>query len=273
MEEIGISELKKLTQVIKTKFDYDFSNYASSSFKRRVARILEIKKIQNVEILIDRISTNAISKEELLKEITVNVTEMFRDPSFWKALRQLITETLASKEKIKIWHAGCSSGEEVFSMLILLKELNLLNKTEIVATDINKGILEKAAYARIPNKNMELNEGNYNRFTGKSQFTNYFTKDGDNYDLDRSLLEKVSFKGLDLVQAKTFTKFDLILCRNVLIYFNPQLQNDVLSLLHNSLFLSGFIALGSKETMSWCQISNKFINYNIEEKIYKKSKE
>lgn len=273
VQDIGINDLRRLTQVIKEKYDYDFSNYAASSFKRRILRILEVRKMNEVELLINKIASMEIKREEFLHEVTVNVTEMFRDPSFWKLLRQIIPTVIPSTSKFKIWHAGCSSGEEVFSMLIMLKELGLLDKVEITATDIDNSILNKAKAGRISIKNMELNGNNYSKGGGKSDVLNYFAKEVDYAVFDKSLLSRVTFKELDLVKVNSFLKADLILCRNVLIYFNQSLQNEVLKKMHQNLSMGGMLVVGSKETISWCEISPKFTPFNIEEKVYKKIKE
>lgn len=272
IQDLSISELKKITEVVKEKFAYDFSNYASSSFKRRILRILELKRI-SLEQLIEMITKNQFTKDLFLNEITVNVTEMYRDPSFWKALRILITELLKNRDKIRIWHAGCSSGEEVYSMLILLKELNLINQVEIIASDIDSNILQRAKDGKISNKNMELHSSNYSRSGGLSDFNSYFAVDKDNSIFSRELISRVSFREIDLVKAIPFTKCDLILCRNVLIYFNQILQNNVLKLFSDCTFMGGHLVIGAKESIAWCDVASKYSTINLEEKIYKKIKE
>lgn len=272
MIDIGVSDLKSITKVIKEKYGYDFSNYAMSSFKRRIMRILEINKI-SLDILTERIINNSYTREQFLHEITVNVTEMFRDPSFWKVSRNLLSEMFSKRDKIKIWHAGCSSGEEVYSMLIMLHEMGGVDKVEIVASDIDKSILSKAKEAKISSKNMEINIHNYQRFNGSAQLEKYFKIENDFWYFDKTLLQKVSFREIDLVKAIQFSKFDFVLCRNVLIYFNQNLQNDVLKLLHGCIFEGGILLIGNKESISGCEISSKFSLLNSEEKIFKKNKE
>ncbi len=271
MEEVGISDLRRLIPIIKEKYNYDFSNYASSSFKRRVTRILELKNI-SVDTLIDMITTTHLPKEDFLHEITVNVTEMFRDPSMWKAMRTVIPQLMAGREKIRLWHAGCASGEEVYSMVILLSELELLDKVEIIASDIDKSILERAKSGKISIKNMEINKSNYLRFSGSADFGNYFTETKECFQIDKALLKNVSFREIDLVSAVPFSKFDLILCRNVMIYFNQVLQNNVLNLFYDSLFMNGNLTIGTKESISSCDVFNKFTSVNAEEKIFRKYK-
>lgn len=274
MQEIEISELKKLTEVIKEKYDYDFTNYAMSSFRRRILRVVELYKFNSVEALIKKVKEDPKFFEEFVSEITVNVTEMFRDPPFWRELRDhIIPNILLNHQSISIWHAGCSSGEEVFSMAILLKEMGILDKSKIIATDLDKNILEKAKSGQYSLKNMELNEKNYIRYQGTKTLSSYYKEDNGKVILDKSLIRNVSFREHDLVKGVVFNKFDLVLCRNVMIYFNQTLQNLVLKKLHEGLFRYGYLCIGSKESLIWCEIANKFIVVNNEEKIYKKIKD
>ena len=271
MYEIELSEIKRLSETIKDQYGYDFRNYALSSFKRRIGRIMELFNFKSVDALTKRVKEDRLFFEEFLSEVTVNVTEMFRDPSFWRVLRdEVIPNILLNHENISIWHAGCSSGEEVFSMAILLKEMGILDKAKIIATDIDKVILDKAKRASFPVKNMELSEKNYIRFQGGENLSNYFTIQNNQAVMDPSLVQNVSFREHDLVQGIVFNKFDLVLCRNVMIYFNQNLQNEVLKKLHESLFKYSYLIIGSKESLIWCEIANKFIVVNNEEKIYKK---
>jgi len=274
MHEIDIADLRKLTQLVKDKYGYDFKNYAMSSFKRRIKRITDLYKFKSVEMLIDKVNDSPAFFEEFVSEITVNVTEMFRDPSFWKALReQVIPNILLNHNKISIWHAGCSSGEEVYSMAILLKEMDILDKSNIIATDIDTSIIDRAKRGHVSLKNMELNSKNYHRFEGQHDIYKYFNIEQDKAVIDPGLISQVSFRKHDLVQGGVFSKFDLILCRNVMIYFNQTLQNDVLYKLHESLFKYGYLTIGSKESLIWCDIAHKFIVVDNEEKVYKKIKE
>ncbi|BDD10293.1 chemotaxis protein R [Fulvitalea axinellae] len=274
MREIEIAELRKLTEFIAGRYGYDFRNYAMSSFRRRVQRILELYKFPSVAWLIQRMEGDADFFETFLSELTVNVTEMFRDPSFWRELRDhTLPNILLNHERINIWHAGCSSGEEVYSMAIMLHEAGLLDRVRIYATDIDKGILEQARGGSYSLRNMELNEKNYIRFQGKKELKEYYTVRNDRAWMDKSLLRSVTFREHDLVKSEIFNKFDLVLCRNVMIYFNQTLQNEVLKKLHSSLFKYGYLVVGSKESLIWSEIANKFIVVNNEEKIYKKIRE
>lgn len=273
-QDIEISDLRRITELVKDKYDYDFTNYAMSSFRRRVLRIMELYKFSSPELLIKRLTNDADFFEEFISEITVNVTEMFRDPSFWRELRDnVIPNILLNHNTISIWHAGCSSGEEVFSMAIMLREMGILDKAKIIATDIDKNILERAKQGHYSIKNMALNEKNYIRYEGKHSFSDYFKEVNGKAVMDKTLVENVSYRLHDLVRGVVFNKFDLIICRNVMIYFNQKLQNEVLKKLHESIFKYGYLVIGSKESLIWCEIANKFIVVNNEEKIYKKIKD
>ena len=206
--------------------------------------------------------------------LTVNVTEMFRDPSFWRIMREeIIPAIMLNHKQFKIWHAGCSSGEEVLSMSIMLKEMGVLQDVTVIATDLDVNILERAKSGIYPMKNMELNEKNYIRFQGTGALRTIITKKTEWQSLIKTLLMNVSFRRHDLVMGDIFNKFDLILCRNVMIYFNQTLQNEVLKKFHESLFKYGYLAIGSKESLIWCDYANRFIVVNNEEKIYKKIKD
>jgi chemotaxis protein methyltransferase CheR len=272
--EIEIAELRKLTTFIQEKFDYNFKDYAMSSFRRRIKRMLDLYKLQTVDELIHILNTKEGFFEEFVSELTVNVTEMFRDPTFWRVLREhIIPNIMLNHNKISIWHAGCSSGEEIVSMSIVLDEMGILDKAKIVATDIDRSIIAKAKEARYPLKHMEVNRKNYLRYQGKYSLEKYYTEVGSEAVINKALLENVSYRKHDLVQGSVFSKFDLVLCRNVMIYFNQTLQNQVLHRLHESLFKYGYLVIGSKESLIWCDIAHKFIVVNNEEKIYKKIKD
>jgi chemotaxis protein methyltransferase CheR len=273
IQDIDIKDLRRITDLLYTVHGYDFRNYAMSSFKRRVLRLLEVWGI-SLETLIDKISNRSLTIDTFLDEMTVNVTEMFRDPGFWRILRdQVIPGILLNNKQFKIWHAGCSSGEEVISMNILLHEMGLLNSVKITASDLDGAILEKARAATYTLKNMETNEKNYIRFQGKKHLKDYYTAVNGKAVMNKELLSNVSFQKHDLVLGESFGKFDLILCRNVMIYFNQTLQNEVVKKFHGSLYKYGYLAIGAKESMIWCDYANRFIVVNQEEKVFKKIKD
>lgn len=272
MQDIDIGHLRKISELIYEKYNYDFRNYALSSFRRRVARVMEVKKL-TVGNLLRKLEDTPPFAGEFVDALTVNVTEMFRDPTFWKALRDEVLPSIREKkQKFKIWHAGCSSGEEVMSMCVLLKELGILEDVSITGTDLDLSMLERAKSATFPMKNIELNEKNYLQCGGGGALKHYYTQREKAAVFDPALFAGVSFKQHDLVLGGIFDKFDLILCRNVMIYFNESLQNDVLRKFHESLFMHGFLAIGSRESLIWCEQANCFSPVNADEKIYRKIK-
>ncbi|MFN8436957.1 MAG: protein-glutamate O-methyltransferase CheR [Cytophagales bacterium] len=272
IDDIEISDIKTLCTEIHQRYNYDFSNYALSSFKRRVIRFIDLYKIPTTSVLIEKIKTDPTFFNKFLNELTVNVTEMFRDPSLWRELKEKVFPTLfATHENIKIWHAGCSSGEEVYSMCILLKENGWLDRAKIFATDIDNNILEKAKNPKYNVKTMhDINDKNYIRFEGKTALSDYYKIENGLAVMDTSLVKNVTYRTHDLVKSGAFNKFDIILCRNVLIYFNQQLQNEVFKLFHESMFNYSYFIIGSKESMIWCDVAHKFITVNQEEKIYRR---
>ncbi len=268
--DIDIADLKKITTLVYSKYGYDFRDYAMSSFKRRILRILQLHGL-TIESLLKKLCEDAEFIFNFLDEITVNTTELFRDPGFWRLLRQeIIPSILLNNKTFRILHAGCSSGEEVLSMTILLKEMGIHDDVTLIATDIDTVILEKAKAASYAIKNMELNEKNYIRFEGKASLNSYYKEENGKALFNRDLYKNVSFRKYDLVTGDVFNKFDLILCRNVMIYFNQSLQNDVLKKFHASLFKYGYLCIGNKESVIWCDYANRFIAVNQEEKVYKK---
>ena len=237
---------------------YDFSEYSEKSLKRRIEKISNDQKINLIQ-LIDRMHNGSISIEDIVKSITVNTTELFRDTPMWLSLKDGILPQLAKQDNINIWHAGCSSGQEVFSMIILLDELNLLEKTKIFATDINYDILEQAQKGVFKLSFNQFYVENFNKVLNDDpqkiqvSFEKYFDIDKTK-DLIKAkpiLTQKPQFVQHDLVKdGNVFnTKFDIIMCRNVLIYFNSSLQNKVFQLFYDSLESNRFLIIGIHESM------------------------
>lgn len=268
--DITLSELKKLSEVVNQKYDFDFSNYAVSSFKRRVSRFLTMEKITNTEALQQKLISNRELFNKFLEEITVNTTEMFRSPDMWKVLREEVFPKLAYKNPIRIWHAGCSSGEEVYSMAILLRELGLEDKVQTVATDINNNVIDKAEQGEYSMRNMDTNQENYVAGGGSGNFKDYYTvsESGLKVTMDPTLLKNVKFYTHDLVKGKAFGKFDIILCRNVMIYFDHALQDKVFNLFMESQSPSGYFIIGSRESMILSSTSPNYKVISDKNKIY-----
>jgi chemotaxis protein methyltransferase CheR len=270
MEEICIKDIKRVTDTIFASTGIDFSNYAFSSFKRRIIRFFEINKVRDLNAFLEKVLTDRNYADTLVREITVNVTEMFRDPSFWKVLRDNILPEISDKKTINIWHAACSTGEEVYSMLILLKEAGLLNKSRIIATDLNSNVLKVAERGIYSQRNLDTNIKNYIQFGGTCELSDYYSVVDNSIHFNLSLADNVEFKCHNLAQDGPISGFDLILCRNVLIYFNFELQEKVINTFNESMGEGSFLAIGSKESIRWCKASTHFSEENYDEKIYRK---
>tara|TARA_R110002124_G_scaffold160321_3_gene327567 strand:- start:249 stop:1058 length:810 start_codon:yes stop_codon:yes gene_type:complete len=249
---------------------YDFLNYSRSSLIRRINRIYGMDKFPSFAELRYKVQTDPEYVVKFVQELTVNVTEMFRDPHFYHSLRNNVIPYLASKPFIRIWHAGCSTGEEVFSVAILLKEAGLLHKSLIYGTDINAKVLENIKKGVFPINHLKQYSENYIASGGKEDFSNYYTANYGQAKFKEELSKKIIISTHNLVSDGSFNEFDLILCRNVLIYFNKELQDCVLNLLDNSLASLGYLALGSKETLKFSVIAPQYRQLNSE-KIWRKA--
>lgn len=262
-------EVELLIKDVYELYGYDFSLYSRASFKRRVNRICLIDKFTSFAELRYTIRNDQDYLKHFIEEITVNVTEMFRDPYFFKTLRENILPQLGTYPLIRIWVAGCSTGEEAYSMAILLKEANLYNKSLIYATDINPSVLETARAGVFPLQQMKLYSENYILSGGKRDFSDYYTANYDSARFDKSLQQKLILSTHNLVSDSSFNSFQLIICRNVLIYFDKELQERVFHLFDDSLENLGYLALGSKETLRFSNLS-KHYHQADDQKIWKK---
>lgn len=267
---INDSELEELLHCVNDCYGYDFTNYSRASMHRRISRFIDAGGYGSIADLTLSLTSNKIVFDSFLQRITVNVTEMFRDPEFYKAIRQKVLPIIASYPSIKIWHAGCSSGEEVFSMAILLHEAGLLKRSKIYATDINPNNIDKAKKGILPLDVMKDYVSNYLHSGGESDFASYYTAMYDHAIMRKDLRQSIVFSQHNLVTDQVFNEFQLILCRNVMIYFNRQLQNQIIHLFHNSLSTFGFLALGIKESLLFSDIKDKFEVVSNQEKIFRR---
>jgi chemotaxis protein methyltransferase CheR len=266
---VSEDEIDILLEDLFVIYGYDFNNYSRASLKRRINRIFGLDKFQSFTEMRFLVRTDAQYVNRFIEEITVNVTEMFRDPTFYKELRTEILPLLGTRPFIRIWHAGCSSGEEVFSMAILLQEAGLLKKSLLYATDLNPRVLEKVRKGIFPLAQMKQYSESYITSGGLNDFSSYYTANYGQAKFKEELGEKIIIATHNLVSDRSFNEFDLILCRNVLIYFDKDLQDTALQLFDASLALGGFLALGSKETLKFSIVQRKFI-LTGKEKIWKK---
>lgn len=266
---IDDQQLEVLINEVHEYYGYDFSSYSRASFKRRVDRLLQMDGITNFSDFLSNLRLDPQYFKRMVEEITVNVTEMFRDPLFYKFLRTEILPVLATKPFIRIWHAGCSTGEEVFSIAILLQEAGLLHKSLLYATDISPAVLDIARKGLFPLRMIKLYSENYMASGGKEDFSKYYTANYGSAKFEETLLQKMVFSQHNLVSDRSFNEFDLVLCRNVMIYFDKDLQEHALELFDESLSKLGYLALGTKETIKFSSIQKKYKQLE-KEKIWKK---
>jgi chemotaxis protein methyltransferase CheR len=248
---------------------YDFLEYSHASIKRRILRLYSLDNFVSFAEFRYAVRSDKQYFKRFLEEITVNVTEMFRDPDFYKALRSDVLPALGTYPFIRIWVAGCSTGEEAYSLAIVLKELNLLHKSLIYATDINPAVLEKAKSGMFPLSSLKSYSENYLQSGGIKDFSGYYIANYSLAKFDESLSGKMIFSTHNLVSDHSFNEFQLVLCRNVLIYFDKDLQHKVFNLFDNSIEKLGYLALGSKESLDFWPKTNKYKRIRTE-KIWRK---
>lgn len=263
-------DVEELIQDIHLNYGYDFSGYSRASVHRRIKRFLINQGLPDMVALKKVVFSNPFFFESFLQEITVNVTEMFRDPAFFLSLRKNVLPILSTYPHIKIWDAGCSTGEELFSLAILLQEEGLLERTRIYATDLNQKALKQAKEGIFPAKDLAAYTSGYYASGGKKEFSSYYTSNYGSLKFNSSLIKNVVFYPHNLASDSSFNEFHLILCRNVLIYFNSELQDRVFTLFNKSLIRLGYLGLGKKETLSMSGVNGSFNFVDKENRIYRK---
>ena len=244
-------EIDLLLEGIFRQYGFDFRNYARSSLKRRVRNFLRDEHIGSISLLQDRLLHDPIWLDRFVYSLSTNVSAMFRDPNFYVAFRKEVVPLLRTYPFIRIWVAGVSLGEEVYSLAILLQEEGIYERCRIYATDINDAVLKKAKEGIYTAELMGTYANNYTRAGGKKLFTDYYTTAYESVILNSSLRNNIVFAQHNLATDASFNEFHVILCRNVMIYFNHELQAHVYNLLHESLVMFGVLGLGAKETMKF----------------------
>lgn len=262
-------ELDVLLNDLVDSYGYDFTAYARSSLKRRIARLMSLDRIPSYAELRYRLLHDKTYVPRFVEELTVNVTEMFRDATFYRTLREKVLPLLATYPLIRIWHAGCATGEEVYSMAILLEEAGLLHKSLLYATDLNPQVLVTARRGIYKMQHMRQYAEAYILGGGREPFSKYYTAHYDHAKMDSRLSERMIFSTHNLVSDQSFNEFQLILCRNVLIYFEKELQDKACRLFDASLEHLGYLALGSKETLRFSSIQYKYAQVG-DQKIWRK---
>lgn len=268
--ELERIEIKLLLEGIYRHYGFDFRNYAFSSIRRRIWYRIRAERLTTISGLQEKVLHDPRMMEKLFNDFSINVTEMFRNPGFFKVFRERVVPLLRTYPYIRIWHAGCSSGEEVYSMAVLLHEEGLYKKTRIYATDFNENILKKAKQGTFPLERMQLYTKNYLQSGGQKAFSEYYTAHHDHVVFHPFLTENVVFAQHNLVTDGSFNEFHVIICRNVLIYFDRDLQDRVHRLFYDSLSDGGFLGLGNREGVAFTRYADNYEEIDAVEKLYRK---
>jgi chemotaxis protein methyltransferase CheR len=269
-EKVEDIEIRLLLEALHSRYHYDFRNYAMASLKRRLKQAREQLGFETISVLQDRLLHDAAVLPRLLGYLTVQVSEMFRDPSYFRAIREKVVPHLKTYPSLKIWVAGCSGGEELYSLVILFREEGLEQKTLFYATDINQEALRQAETSFYSIDRIQLFTENHRKSGGKSSLSDYYSAAYGKASFDKSLRQQVVFSDHSLVTDAVFGEMHLISCRNVLIYFDRLLQDRALGLFADSLARKGFLGLGSKESLRFSDHAGSFAEFVREEKIYQR---
>jgi chemotaxis protein methyltransferase CheR len=259
-----------LLEGVFRKYGFDFREYASASLRRRVWRRVHAEGLSTISELQARLLHDAACMERLLLDLSINVTAMFRDPSFYNAFRAKVVPQLRTYPFTRIWVAGCSTGEEVYSLAILLREEGLYDRSRIYATDINESVLDRARTGVFPLEKMREYTQNYIKAGGTQAFSEYYLAKYDGAQFQRSLIDNVVFAQHNLVSDRSFNEFNVIVCRNVMIYFDRVLQDHVHELFYESLVTFGVLGLGHKESIRFSPHADSFEELDPAEKLYRK---
>lgn len=263
-------EIQLLLEGVFRYYGFDFRNYALASLKRRIWSAVRAEQLTSISGLQEKILHDPTCIERFLLALSVNVTAMFRDPSFWLAFRNKVVPLLRTYPFLRIWHAGCSTGEEVYSIAILLQEEGLYNRCRIYATDMNETAIRKAKVGIFPLKLMQEYTQQYLHAGGKRSFSEYYTAAYDNAMFHAALKENIIFSQHNLATDGSFNEFNVILCRNVLIYFNKSLQARVHELFYDSLTRFGIIGLGRQESIKFTPHEQDYEALTTREKLYRR---
>ncbi|MDO7907838.1 protein-glutamate O-methyltransferase CheR [Paenibacillus sp. JX-17] len=265
-------EIELLLEGIHRLYGYDFRNYALPSLKRRIFHHIHAENLQTISGLQEKVLHDRACFDRLVLNLSIPVTEMFRDPSLFKMFREKVIPILRTYPYIRIWHAGCSTGEEVYSMAIMLHEEGLYDKARIYATDMNDRSLQQAKEGVYGIERMQLYTKNYLEAGGTQSFSEYYTARYNSVMFHPFLRKNIIFAEHNLATDRSFNEFNVIFCRNVMIYFNDELRNHVHGLFHESLSHFGVLVLGSKESIQFTDYSHCYEPLDRNEKVYRKIK-
>jgi chemotaxis protein methyltransferase CheR len=263
-------EIELLLEGVFRHYGFDFRSYAYASIRRRLWKRVEAEGLHSISELQALVLHDSAAMDRLLLDLSISVTAMFRDPDFYRVFRKEVVPLLRTYPFIRIWHAGCSTGEEVYSAAIVLEEEGLLDRARIYATDINDRVLKQAKAGIFPLNRMQEYTENYINAGGQRAFSEYYTAMYDGALFSPSLTRNTVFSQHNLVTDRSFSEFHMVFCRNVLIYFDRALQDRVHSLFYDSLVMFGILALGSKESLRFSQYEDCYEMLHVKERIYRK---
>jgi chemotaxis protein methyltransferase CheR len=269
-EDLEELELELLLEGVYRRYGFDFREYAPASLRRRVWRRVHAEGETTISGLLERLLHDPASMERLLLDLSITVTAMFRDPSFYLSFRDKVVPQLRTYPFTRIWVAGCSTGEEVYSLAILLHEEGLYQRSRIYATDINESVLDRAKIGVFPLDKMKEYTHNYLKAGGARAFSEYYVAAYDGAQFQRSLVDNVVFAQHNLVSDRSFNEFNVVVCRNVLIYFDKTLQDRVHRLFYESLANFGVLGLGHKESIQFSPHADSYEELDAREKLYRK---
>jgi chemotaxis protein methyltransferase CheR len=268
--EIEDIEVDLLLEAVFRRYGYDFRSYARASVDRRIRQYVAKTRALSISELIPRVIHDEGAFSELAQQFSVSVTEMFRDPFVFRALREQVAPVLRSFPFVKAWAAGCATGEEVYSLAIVLKESGVYDRSTIFGTDFNDDALRKAKQGIYPMERIQEFTRSYQEGGGTRSFAEYYHASYDSASLDASLKERITFANHNLTADNVFGEMNLVFCRNVLIYFNRELQERALRLFSDSLVRGGFLVLGTKEDLRFSGVSGEFEVVDRAARIYRK---
>jgi chemotaxis protein methyltransferase CheR len=269
-DDVDEIELELLLEGVYRCYGFDFRQYAPASLRRRVWRRVHAEGLTTLSALQDKLLHDPACMERLLLDLSINVTAMFRDPSFYIAFREKVVPLLRTYPFTRIWLAGCSTGEEVYSLAILLQEEGVAERARLYATDINESVLDRARAGVFPLDKMREYTQNYIKAGGQTAFSEYYVAKYDGAQFQRSLVDNVVFAQHNLVSDRSFNEFNVIVCRNVMIYFDRALQDQVHRLFYESLMTFGVLALGAKESIGFSPFESRYEDIDANERLYKK---
>jgi chemotaxis protein methyltransferase CheR len=270
-ESNPVPHLQELLEAVFERYGVDFRSYAVSSLKRRVLKQVSDEKLKTIPELQSAVLADPAAMGRLLRTLTVHVTAMFRDPSFYRAFREQAVPMLGTYPYLRFWVAGCSTGEEVYSLAVLLEEEGLYDRSRIYATDVSDQVLDKARSGIFPLSQMQEYTRNYQNAGGQRAFADYYHADNDFAVVRSSLRRNVVFAAHNLVADTSFNEFHVIFCRNVMIYFNRSLQERVHGLFHGSLLTFGYLGLGRSENIRFTRHEKAYEQVKVGEKLYRKT--